>query len=391
MQDDKPSGSAYGESSYQPPAILPTVQTTPEIAPPTPSKRPRRRKIIIIAILIITVILTSLGAARNAANRAAIEQQDQTPASEKLLPESSGPTETTFTEDPDGITKRATAQGQPVTSTPPASAVSGSAVVAGRLGIPASTTVLALPGMDFRLSNKMHLQLGGVFSKAPYKFQLVDYPRSSSPTSIAKGIANLDAALKATKGPKIVLGYSQGAQVASGWMRAHANDKSAPSAKDLTFILTGNPLRSTGGYGIGQPTWDGTKGIATPTNTPWRIIDIARRYDGWADWVADTKNTWAVTNANSGKFTIHGQYDQVDINNPTNTVWTYGNTTYVLTQEGLPMWRDKTDIPGSVVSAMKAHIESAYRRPSNDPKTVVTQTTNWYWNLMMQAWGIAGK
>ena len=168
----------------------------------------------------------------------------------------------------------------------------------------------------------------------------VKYPASLAPNSISDGVLNLDAALRTTPGQKIVLAQSQGAQVASRWMREHAGDPAAPRPSELTFVLTGNPLRSDGGgYIIGRTEVGGTTGLPTPTDTPWHIIDVARRYDGWADWPVDQDNETAIKNAKMGKRKLHTKYSKVDINDPRSTVWTRGNTTYVLTYEdSLPIF-----------------------------------------------------
>ena len=156
------------------------------------------------------------------------------------------------------------------------------------------------------------------------------------------------------------MAHSQGAQVCSRWMREYAGDTTAPGPSELIFILTGNPLRSTGGYIIGRKEIGGTTGMATPTETPWQIIDFARRYDGWADWVQDEKNRLAVKNANIGKQTLHKNYQDIDFFSPTHTIWSVGNTTYVLTrEEELPVLRgcSKSSVE---LSKMREQIEAGY-------------------------------
>lgn len=228
-----------------------------------------------------------------------------------------------------------------------------------RLNIFTSATVLTLSGLNFNLYNSMPKQFGGLFARPPYTMVHVKYPASIASNSISKGVEMLDAAVKATPGLKIVMAHSQGAQVCSRWMREHANDTTAPGPNELMFILSGNPLRSTGGYIIGRKEVGGTIGIATPTYTPWRIIDFARRYDGWADWVQDEQNKLAVKNANKGKQTLHTNYDEVDFDSPSHTIWTKGNTTYVLTrEEKLPVL--KSSAKPSQVKATRNEIEAAY-------------------------------
>lgn len=223
------------------------------------------------------------------------------------------------------------------------------AATSTRLGIPSSGTVLALPGADLHVKNDMDEEFRGVFSTAPYTMKVVDYPRNLALDSIPTGVANLDAAIRATPGTIIVLAYSQGAQVASEWMRQHAADPTAPTPDRLTFVLFGNPLRASGGSKVGDPTLR-TTGLATPTDTPWHIVDVARRYDGYADSPSDKSNADAVRNADLGKLFIHPHYEGVDLNDPSLTIWHRGNTTFVLTN-GEPL-----------LPKPAAQIESAYRR-----------------------------
>ncbi len=184
------------------------------------------------------------------------------------------------------------------------------------LPLPPAAAVLTLSGLNFNLTSYMPRHFGGLFAHPPYVLRKVRYPASLAPDSIARGVAALDAALRETSGPVIVLAHSQGAQVASHWMREHANDFGAPSGERLVFLLTGNPLRAVGGYVMG-------------------------RYDGWADWPADTGNRRAVEAARAGMMRLHTHYDVVDLFDPSHTVWTRGTTTFVLTREAPPLGRSR--------------------------------------------------
>lgn len=263
----------------------------------------------------------------------------------------------------------------------------------------ASGKVLSMVGLNFNLTNYMPQALQGVFSAAPYTMQKVDYPASLSSKSITTGVKNFDTAVRSTPGLKIGFGHSQGAQVMTRWMNQYASDPTAPGPSELMFVLIGNPLRSTGGYIIGRKEVDGLLGLPTPTTTPWTIVDCARRYDGWADWVTDATNSIAVRNANSGKQLIHPHYENVNLFDPNHTVWTVGNTTYVLTQETPPYLRS---MRGSVTDAFaaetQAKIEAAYnnRPPTDvpvDPAAVetinpaVTPSFGW-WALLRKFLGI---
>lgn len=257
------------------------------------------------------------------------------------------------------------------------------------LRIPSSGTVLTLSGLNFNLYDSQPKKFQGIFSKPPYTIKKVEYPASFASDSITKGVAALNVQLRSNPGQKIVLAHSQGAQVASRWMREFANDATAPGSQEVTFILSGNPLRSTGGYIIGRPEVGGTTGQPTPTTTKWPIIDVARRYDGWADWVRDTNNKWAVDNANAGKNSFHSDYASVNIYASTHTIWKFGNTTYVLTKEdNLPLWNNNAEYPLGVRAAMRAHIENAYNRPTNDPRVILMPIETQEWKDTLTSWGV---
>jgi hypothetical protein len=274
-----------------------------------------------------------------------------------------------------------------------ASDTATSAQVKAKMKVFSSATVYSLQGMNFNQGDPAKDYLKGMFEKAPYNRIKVNYPASLAKDSISKGVTLLDKHLRATKGNIIVIGQSQGAQVASHWMRKYANDKNAPGADRLMFILTGNPTSSRGGYVIGKKEVGGTTGVATPTTTKWRIIDVARRYDGWADGQKRSEY-WANKNSDAGRSSDHHKYYTVNLYDSTHTVWTNGNTLYVLTKEtSMPMWSSEKWVPEYVRTAMQAHIEKAYDRPAHDPKVVVKSTPWWdfYWKSVMGLWGIQYK
>ncbi len=80
----------------------------------------------------------------------------------------------------------------------------------------------------------------------------------------------------------------------------------SPDAEDLHFILTGNPNRKYGGT---RPNWYIER--ATPNDTKYTVLDVAREYDGAADW-PDEFNMLAIANAFPGYFVVHPYYDEVD-------------------------------------------------------------------------------
>lgn len=262
-----------------------------------------------------------------------------------------------------------------------------------RLPIPPAATVLTLTGLNFNLTNYMPDVFQGKFSRPPYRIVEVRYPASIGPQTISKGVRALDNAMRDTPGPLIVLAHSQGAQVASHWMREHANDPTAPAPNRVMFILLGNPLRSFGGSAIGHREFGGTIGEPTPITTPWTIVDVARRYDGWADSPSDASNRLAAKNANLGKRTYHTHYNEVDLDDPTHTVWSRGNTTYVLTHETLPMWRNGPKPTEREQRETIAYVESAYNRPPNDlsitPMLNQSAGAGAAWHSKRRRWGVS--
>jgi hypothetical protein len=185
------------------------------------------------------------------------------------------------------------------------------------------TTVLTVSALDLgidRTINYMKRVCKG-FAVADGRTQVqVKYPATLDPNgtgSIAIGCDNLNTLIRATPGPKIVLGYSQGAQVCGAWLRKYARYWDAPPATELSFILIGNPERR-----YGQQPW--TKKI-TPDDSQYMVRDVARRGDNWADWQGQTSNRFL---ALFGK--VHTNYWGTDIYDPNaEIVKTVGNTTYV--------------------------------------------------------------
>lgn len=261
--------------------------------------------------------------------------------------------------------------------------------------IPSSATVLSLKGLNYDEESPMPNFLQGRFALPPYTMEEIKYPASFKKTSIDEGVTALDAALRATAGQKIVLGHSQGAQVCARWMREFDSDPTAPDESELMFILTGNPLRATGGYIIDRPEVGGEIGIPTPLTTRWNIVDVARRWDGFADWVTSEDDKTAVQNARSGMSGHHTTpaYDNVDIYDPGHTVWNSGNTTFILTQEERPPllrnWLLLGDQGQAVTLAYMRHIEKTYtNRPPNDPEIVVDPEPNSFWATFLSLAGI---
>ena len=250
------------------------------------------------------------------------------------------------------------------------------------LGLPIfpAATVLTLRGLNIfgaATPNDMPWKFRGIFADEPYTMHEVVYPASIAAYSIPRGVDALSAAFKVYPGPYIVLAHSQGAQVVTRWIDEHADDPDAPSADELQFLVTGNPMRATGGAGIGVAEFDGHIGEPTRTDGPWTLIDFARRWDGWPDPNQDHTNTIAEENARRGRSTFHLRYDQPDLYDPTHTIWREGTTIFVLTHEDEPPYYKGSNQPESLITETRKVIESAYtNRPPNDPPIVDVPPAN---------------
>lgn len=164
----------------------------------------------------------------------------------------------------------------------------------------------------------------------------VNYPAALTVDSIPRGVDALDAAVRATAGNLLVFGYSQGAQVASRWLRLRSGVAGAPAPNRLRFLLIGNPLRKYGGYGVGRPEADGATGIATPTNTGYTVTDFKIQYDGWADNPTRPAAS-AAWNAQQDRFGINGNraihawaYRSANLTDPRRKTFTEGATQFVM-------------------------------------------------------------
>ncbi len=159
---------------------------------------------------------------------------------------------------------------------------------------------------------------------APGDFRQVDYPAAIGPfssgglqdptwnTSVGQGLANLGEQPVAGD---TVFGYSQGAVVASAYKGGH-------QANGVNYVLVENPGRPNGGImarfgGLYVPLLDITFGGPTPVVRDPQpgagaTVDIARQYDGWADFPTYPLNLLATANAILGIIYLHGGTQDLD-------------------------------------------------------------------------------
>lgn len=203
-------------------------------------------------------------------------------------------------------------------------------------------------------------------------------------TSVARGVLSLNNAVLNTPGEKIVVGYSQSANIATREKRnlaeLRAQGATVPSPDELSFVFVANPNRPNGGIlarfeGLYIPILGVSFDGATPDDE-YETIDVARQYDLIADFPKYPLNLLADLNALMGYFYLHPNYGSsvVDLDDPsTYQSYTSGNTTYYLVHtEHLPLLQPLRDlgIPAPVIDlaepTLRVLIELAYdRTPAN--------------------------
>lgn len=190
--------------------------------------------------------------------------------------------------------------------------------------------------------------------------------------SVDKGVAGLTD--QAPGADDVVFGFSQGAVVASKY-------KAQNPDVGTTYILVENPTRPNGGVmsrfaGLYIPIMDLTFSDATPENGD-TTIDIARQYDGWADFPTYPLNLLATANAVMGIALVHGktqtQLQASDLAEAAETgdgsmyYQQRGNTTYYLVRtDDLPLLAPVRAVSPELADALdpplRAIIETGYDR-----------------------------
>jgi len=191
----------------------------------------------------------------------------------------------------------------------------------------------------------------------PIQGSTVTYPASAgiasgldAPTinqSVAIGVGNLDSALASQElahpgRPIVVFSYSQ-STVVSMIEKANLEDRKArgEAVPDVTFVGIGVGNRPNGGIanrlkGLTIPVFDFTFNGPAPTDPEFGFttIDIAREYDGLADFPLYPVNLLADLNAVLGVVFVHARYDEVSLDPhspkyaPGTVKQQYGDTTY---------------------------------------------------------------
>lgn len=156
----------------------------------------------------------------------------------------------------------------------------------------------------------------------------VDYPRSMSLSSVPKGLAAFTQVVDNTPGFLVVVGYSQGVEVAEKYQEQQVASGDPSGTDRMLFYFFGDPDSET-----------------DVENNPYSTIKIAYLYDGIAILPGSLLfNPIAFANMVSGIFQLHteGYADDIDLTNA--LVRQNGNTThYLVIPEHLPLlqgWYD---------------------------------------------------
>lgn len=221
-------------------------------------------------------------------------------------------------------------------------------------------------------------------------FFLLDYPRVMWPVpsvfamtfdaSTAIGVDALSDAIISLPGEGVIYGHSQGAAVQSMLIESAVSGKNQniPSADRLSFVMVSNPSRPNGGIlsrfaGLHIPLLDITFHGPTP-ESEYKVIDISKQYDAVSDFPSRPFNVLALLNSALGYAYLHGDYSDIDLNDPQNSVVVSGNTTYItVPTRQLPLLqpvRDvlafvgRTDTPvlDAIEPGLRNIIEAAYDR-----------------------------
>lgn len=218
-------------------------------------------------------------------------------------------------------------------------------------------------------------------------FHVVDYPATIGPfshggfgdpswdVSVGRGIAALG---EQPQPGDTVVGYSQGAVVATAYKRDHLGN-------GVNYVLLENPGRPNGGIferfdGLYIPLlnvkFDGaTPVVDDPEEGAGTTVDIARQYDGWADFPTYPLNLLATANALLGIVYLHGDTQDldasaltdIDTSDPRYYQQHEDTTYYLVPTQRLPLLMPLRGVlPGAVLdrldAPLRAVVETGYDR-----------------------------
>ena len=184
--------------------------------------------------------------------------------------------------------------------------------------------------------------------------------------------------------PIIVFGYSQSAVISTHEKRRLAElYPVGGSAPDIQFVLIGDLNRPNGGVmtrfqGAYLPFINFLFNGPAPTDTNFETVDIARQYDGFADFPLYPVNVVADLNALLGILYVHTDYEAVSLDpeSPNYVAGTvvreYGDTKYyTIPTAALPLLQPLRDlgVPEPLMAlvepALRVIVEAGYDRTIN--------------------------
>lgn len=231
---------------------------------------------------------------------------------------------------------------------------------------------------DGDLSNTRYVK----YPQSFWKFTGLGDPTVAKSREI--GATELDRQIQAatqSNQPIVVVGYSQGSSVNKWWLDWAKEGKitDLPDPSMLSFVNLGNPNRPNGGpaerfKGLFIPIIDMSFDGATPSDTPYKVTEVAHEYDGISDFPVFVLNPLADINALMGMAFVHAFYDDIDLNDPNNIVTHDGNLTDVLVHTPVlpimqPLYiaahlvgRTETPVLDAISGPLRVIIDSAYDR-----------------------------
>lgn len=204
-------------------------------------------------------------------------------------------------------------------------------------------------------------------------------------TSVRIGLGDLEKQMAVTQGPIVIFGYSQSA-VISNIEKRKLNAQypvGTTPPRPISFVFIGDLNRPNGGVmtrfqGAYIPLINFYFNGPALTDTQFPTVDIARQYDGFADFPVYPINLLADANALAGIFYIHTAYDQVSLD-PTSPLYVKGTkeqsyqdtTYYTIPTAHLPLLQPFRDLGvpeplmAAIEPALKVLIETGYDRTIN--------------------------
>lgn len=222
-----------------------------------------------------------------------------------------------------------------------------------------AATVLAVEG-TLQLSRTTQKAFGGEFCR---QNTCRSINNARTPFDVKPASRQLQAAVDATPGPIMLMGYSLGAASIYDRMREwERNPGLAPDRDRLVLVVTfGNPENKFGG----------DKGrnshVGVPDGEPYQHLDVTMQYDS----VADRPTRWGWYSTMNAAFARHTDYFQPsDINDPDNLIYRDpdGSTYMLIKADVLPMlkwraWFTSDERMAELDAQYRPLIEADYDRP----------------------------